>query len=420
MKNIRFAVVVHYIILCIKWGIFSVLTGIACGCIGSAFCLFVQWSNELRGQHPWLLFLLPVAGVLIVKLYDVFDLANDRGVDLIFDSVRNADDIPFQVIITSFLSTIFTHLFGGSAGRVGVAIQMGGGVSHLLSDKLGIHSKDRSLFVMCGMSGLISALFGCPLMATFFSMEVVNLGVIYYAALFPCLVTAITSYFFTRGLQISPMRFELDAVPSMLPFGLLKVSVLAILCALVSILFCAVMMLCDRFFKSKLKNRYIRILVGSGSILVLTLLVGSQIYNGSSAALLNTALSGGQVNFYDFLLKIIFTGITLHCGYKGGAVYPALVIGATFGCFCGSVLGLPAGFAAAIGMIAVFCGSVNCPISSLFFAVEIFGGDGILFFAIAVAVSFVLSGYFTIFPGQQFIYSKLHLEYRHSELHEKK
>ncbi len=419
MKNIRFAVVVHYIILCIRWGIFSVLTGIACGCIGSAFCLFVQWSNELRGQHPWLLFLLPLAGLLIVKLYDIFDLQNDRGVDLIFDSVRSSDDIPFQVIITSFLSTIFTHLFGGSAGRVGVAMQMGGGISHLLSRKLGINSTDRNLFVMCGMSGLISALFGCPLMAAFFSMEVVSLGVIYYAALFPCLITSMTSYFFTRGLNITPMRYELDAVPSFLPLGMLKVFVLAILCALVSILFCEVMMLCDRLFKMRLKNRYIRILAGSGLILVLTLIAGSQIYNGSSAGLLNAALSGGEVDFFDFLLKIIFTGITLHCGFKGGAVYPALVTGAAFGCACAGMLGLPPGFAAAIGMIAVFCGSVNCPISSLFFAVEIFGGDGLLFFAIAVAVSFVLSGYFTIFPGQQFIYSKLHLEYRHSELHKK-
>ncbi len=416
MKKTSLAVAIHYVKLCIQWGVFSVLTGIRCGCLGSAFCLFVQWSNELRGQNPWLILLLPVAELFIVGIYQIFGITNDRGADLIFDSVRNSDDIPFQVIITSFLSTICTHLFGGSAGRVGVAMQMGGGISALLTKRLKLNPKDRSLFVMCGMSGLISALFGCPLMATFFSMEVVSLGVIYYAALLPCLVTALTSFFITRALSIAPMRFTLESVPEVLPLPLFQVSMLAIACAVISILFCGFMMLWGKGIKKAIKNQYIRVAVGAGCILLLTLLVGNQSYNGSSAALLNAALTYGQAHPYDFLLKIIFTGITLQSGYKGGAVYPALIIGATFGCCFGALLGLPAAFAAAIGMIAVFCGSVNCPIASIFFAAEIFGGQGILLFAIAAAVSFVFSGYFTIFPGQHFIYSKLRMEYKNSGL----
>ena len=402
--------------LCIQWGVFSVMTGIVCGLVGSAFCLFVQWSNELRSHIPNLIFFLPLAGLLIVRLYEMYGIINDRGADLIFDSVRDSDDIPFQITITSFLSTIFTHLFGGSAGRVGVAMQMGGGISALLSRAAKLSPRDRSLFVMCGMSGLISALFGCPLMAAFFSMEVVSLGVIYYAALLPCLISSMTSYTITRLMSIAPMRYTLSDVPSPEPVFLLKVSLLAVLCALVSMLFCGFMMLCSRFFGRFLKNRYLRVLAGSAAIIVLTLLVGNQTYNGSSASLLNAALSYGLTHPWDFLFKIIFTGITLQSGFKGGAVYPALIIGASFGSSFGGYMGISPVFAAAVGMIAVFCGSVNCPISSIFFAAEVFGGSALHSFAIAAAISFVFSGYFTIFPGQHFIYSKLRMEYKHSGL----
>ena len=416
MKKTRIRVVLHYLKLCIQWTGFSVLTGAACGCVGGAFCLFVQWANELRGQHPRILFLLPAAGLLIVALYRMFGITEDKGTDLIFDSVRGREDIPFQVIIVSFLSTIFTHLFGGSAGRVGVAMQMGGGISHIFSRRFKLSDKDKSLFVMCGMAGLISALFGSPLMATFLSMEVVSVGVIYYAALLPCLISALTSYFITRLLGLAPMHYDLALIPNVNAASVFRVGVLALACALVSMLFCAFMMLWGRMAKKYVKNPYLRVVAASACIILLTLLLGNQDYNGSSASLLNQALLYGSTHPYDFLFKILFTGITLQSGYKGGAVYPALIIGATFGCWLGPILGLPATFAAAIGMIAVFCGAVNCPIASICFAAEVFGAHSLVLFAIAAAVSFVFSGYLTIFPGQHFIYSKIRMDYKNSSL----
>ncbi|MBO4336988.1 MAG: chloride channel protein, partial [Lachnospiraceae bacterium] len=289
-----------------------------------------------------------------------------------------------------------------------------------MSKRVGLTEKDHSLFVMCGMAGLISALFGAPLMATFLSMEVVSLGVIYYAALLPCLISALTSFFITRLLNLEPMRYSLGAFSGNETVLMVKVSFLAIGCAVVSILFCGCMMLWGRLMKKKVKNQYIRILIGSGCIILLTLLVGSQRYNGSSAALLGEAITNGNAHPLDFLMKIIFTAITLQSGYKGGAVYPSLIIGATFGAAFGPILGIPATLAAAVGMIAVFCGAVNCPIAAICFAAEVFGGDHILIFAIAAAISFVFSGYFTIFPGQHFIYSKLRTEYKNSGLREDK
>ncbi|MCR4691955.1 MAG: chloride channel protein [Lachnospiraceae bacterium] len=419
MKNTKLSMVLHYLWVCFHWTVFSVLTGIACGCVGGAFCLFVQWSNELRRDHPNLLFILPLAGLLIVALYKMFGITEDKGTDLIFDSVRSKEEIPFQVIFVSFLSTIFTHLFGGSAGRVGVAMQMGGGISSVFAKRLGLSKKDKSLLVMCGMSGLISALFGAPIMATFLSMEVVSLGVIYYAALLPCLITALTSYFVTRLLGLAPMHYQLALIPAVNAKSVTKVGVLALGCALVSMLFCAFMVLWGRLMKKYIKNQYVRVALGAGIIILLSLLVGNQSYNGSSASLLDAALLYGQAHPWDFLLKILFTGITLQSGYKGGAVFPALIIGATFGCAVGPLLGLPATFAAAVGMIAVFCGAVNCPIASICFSVEVFGAGGLILFALAAAVSFVFSGYLTVFPGQDFVYSKIRMEYKHSDLREK-
>ena len=216
----RLTLITRYLLICVRWTLFSILTGICCGMLGGGLCLFVQWSNELRIEHPYIIFFLPVAGLLIVAVYNMFGITDDRGTDLIFDSVRNAEDIPFKIIIVSFLATVFTHLFGGSAGRVGVAMQMGGGVSSFLSKRIGLNHKDKSLFVMCGMAGLISALFGTPLMATFLSMEVVSLGVIYYAALLPCLITALTSYFVVEFLDIARciIIFSQSLTLTLLPF----------------------------------------------------------------------------------------------------------------------------------------------------------------------------------------------------------
>ena len=392
------------------------LTGAVCGLLGTGLYFFVQWANEIRGEYNWLLLFLPIAGIIIVKTYHMFDIHEDKGTDLIFDSVRNAQAIPFKITVVSFLSTVFTHLFGGSAGRVGVAIQMGGSISSNLSRIFKLNPKDRSLFVMCGMAGLISALFGTPLMAAFLSMEVISIGVIYYAALLPCLLTSLTSYFVAVALNVVPMRYNLIQIPALGVESVIKIGFFGVSCAVVSIMFCGAMKLWGDTVKKHIENQYIRILIGSGIIIILTLLSGSQVYNGSSASLLNQAINYGQAHPYDFLLKIVFTAITLQSGYKGGAVFPALVIGATFGCTFGWWLGLPVEFAAAVGMVAVFCGSVNCPIASIFLAIEVFGGEGIVLFAIACAISFVFSGYFTVFPGQQFVYSKLRIEYKHSTM----
>ncbi len=415
-NNVKLRVCLHYIQICFKWCLFAIATGLACGLAGTGFYLLIVRANNLRGEHPYLLWFLPIAGLVIVKFYHMLDIPEDKGADLIFDSVREKNHVPLSVILTSGICTIITHLFGGSAGRVGVALQIGGGIASGLSKLFKLNPKDRSLFIMCGMSGLVTVLFGTPLTATFLAMEVISVGVIYYAALLPCLVTAITSFFVTRVFDIQPLFFSLTKIPAVSTQSLLQVALFASVCALVSILFCSAIKQINVLLKKWIPNQYIRIAAGSLGIILLTVLVGDQTYNGGGNPLLNSALIDGIANPRDFALKLLFTAITLACGFKGGGVFPAFIIGATFGASFGSYFGLSPQFAAAIGLVALFCGAVNCPIASIFLAAEIFGTEGVIFFAIASAISFVFSGYFTLFPGQDFVYSKLRIEYKSSNI----
>lgn len=420
MQNTKkWVICYHYIEICLKWCLFSIATGIACGLTGTALYHLIVSANSIRTDHPHIIWLLPLAGLIIIRFYHMLHTPEDTGADLIFDSVREQKDIPIQVILTSGISTIMTHLFGGSAGRVGVALQIGGGIASGLSKYFKLNPRDRSLFVMCGMSGLVTVLFGTPLAATFLSMEVISVGVIYYAALLPCLVTAITAFFITQIFSIEPLFFTITGIPQVSVLSLLQVGIFSAACAIISILFCLSIKELNAILKKVVPNEYIRIILGGISVIGLTLLIGNQAYNGSGNLLLNQALINGQANPWDFLLKLLFTAITLACGYKGGGVFPAFIVGATFGASFGHLFGLSSQFAAALGMVSVFCGSVNCPIASIFLAAEIFGSEGIIFFAIACSVSFVLSGYFTLFPGQSFIYSKLRIEYKTSPLRKK-
>lgn len=417
--NKKWLVAIHYIRTCTKWCLFAVATGIACGLVGTALYYMVVEANALRGKFPNLLWLLPVAGLIIVKFYHMLNIPEDKGPDLIFDSVRESNHVPSQVVVTSAISTVITHLFGGSAGRVGAALQIGGGISSGLSKYFHLNPRDRSLFIMCGMSGLVSVLFGTPLAATFLSMEVISVGVIYYAALLPCLVTAITAFFVAELLGIRPMQYVIAEIPADSMGNLARVALFSVGCALVSIAFCLAIRELNVHLKKWFPNQYVRVVLGAFAVIALTMLVGSQTYNGSGGDLLNLALVDGSARPYDFALKLVFTAITLACGFKGGGVFPAFIVGATFGCVAGPLFGLSPQFAAALGMVAVFCGAINCPIASMLLSVEVFGGEGVIFFAIACAISFVFSGYFSLFPGQNFIFSKLRIEYRTSKLRSK-
>lgn len=400
----------RYVTSFFKWGIASVITGVVCGIFGVIFHTFVSDATWYRGEYPWLIYFLPFAGLAIVLIYRMTYMSNDGGTNTIISSIRSNEKIPFTMTPLIFVSTVLTHLFGGSSGREGAALQIGGSTGYTIGHALKLEENELQVVTMCGMSGVFAALFGTPITATIFSMEVISVGVIYYVALVPCLISALLGYTIASSFDIQPVSYVLNSVPEFNLISMLQVILLAAACALVSIIFCVVMHQIGHIYQSKIKNQYIRIFVGGCLVVLLTLIVGCGDYNGAGMNIITNAIHGSAKPEAPFF-KIIFTALTLGAGYKGGEIVPTLFIGATFGNLMGNVIGLDPCFGAAIGMIALFCGVVNCPIASLMLSIELFGVEGILFFCMASAVSYMLSGYYGLYSSQKIMYSKLRPHY---------
>ena len=227
----------------------------------------------------------------------------------------------------------------------------------------------------------------------------------HYAGLVPCIISSITAYKIAGIFGIPPVNFSISMQPLSAPI-MIKAIILAVLCALVSILFCLAIKKCEHFMHKTVPNRYFRAVVGGFLIIGLTYATGTFDYNGAGMDVITRALQG-NARYEAFILKIIFTAITISAGFKGGEIVPTFFIGSTFGCVAGALLGLDAGFGAAIGFVSLFCGVVNCPIASILLALEVFGADSILVMATVCAVSFMMSGYFGLYESQKIVYSKI-------------
>ena len=391
-----------------KWVLLAVLVGAMSGFVGSMFHMGVACATELRGVHPWLIYCLPLAGLFIVWLYRTAHVES-AGTNTVLDAVHEGKGIPWLLLPAIFIGTILTHLCGGSAGREGAALQMGGDIGRHTAQLLRMDDKDRRLATICGMSAFFAALFGTPLTATVFALEVVSVGVLYYAGFVPCIVASLVAYGVSRLFGIAPTHFAVE-VPATDAVTLVKVAVLAVLAALVSILLCETLHRAERTAK-RIKNPYLRVAAGGAAVLGLTLLLRTTDYNGAGMDVITRAVETGEAVPYAFLLKLLFTAVTIACGFKGGEVVPTFFIGATFGCAVAPLLMLPPGFAAAIGLTAVFCGAVNCPMASILLSIELFGAEGLHCFALACGIGYMLSGYRGLYSSQTILYSKLKAEF---------
>lgn len=389
------------------WLVLSGLTGLACGFAGAAFTWCVAGATALRGAHPWLLFLMPLAGLAIVFSYRAAGMENDSGTNQIIASVRGRERPPVRLAPLIFLGSVLTHLTGGSAGREGAALQIGGSISAGIGRLLRLKEHNLNTIIQCGMAGLFSALFGTPITAAVFVLEVVNVGQLRYAALFPCLLSALIANGIPRRLGLPSEAYHLLGAPEAGPLALVRCGALAVLAALVSIAFCVLMHEGGRLYKKHLPNQYLRALAGAALVIALTLLEGSGDYNGAGGHIIELAVEGEVHVPWAFALKMLFTALTLGAGFRGGEIVPTLFIGSTFGCAVGPLLGLDPAFGAAISMIALFCGVVNCPLASIFLAIELFGGEGLPFFALACSLSFLVSGRYSLYSSQNIVYSKV-------------
>lgn len=388
----------------VKWILFALLIGCLVGVVGSLFHHAIDWGTALREAHWWLIFLLPVAGVLIVASYQLTRMTDDRGTEFVIASVREGKPLRFRTAPLIFLGTVLTHMTGGSAGREGAALQLGGCISGSLGRVLKLDAKDERIITMCGMSAGFSALFGTPLAAAVFAMEVESIGVMYYAALVPCVLSALIANLISSLLGVQSTSFTLSVIPDFTVISLLQVLALGILFGALASIFCRCMHV-GGYLYQKVQNPYLRVALGGVLVIALTLIEGSGDYNGAGMAVITRALAGTAVP-WAFLLKIIFTVITLGAGYKGGEIVPCFFVGATFGCVMAPLIGMDAGFGAALGMVAVFCGVTNSPMTSILLGYELFGGEGLALMALSAAVSYLLSGYSGLYHEQKILYSK--------------
>ena len=394
-----------------KWILFAILSGIIIGFVGTAFCYGINAVTDLRIRYPWLIFLLPAGGLAIVGLYRLLHDEKDTGTNLILSAIQSNDNIPLRMAPLIFISTLITHLFGGSAGREGAALQLGGSIGHALGKLFRFDDKDQHIMIMCGMSAAFSALFGTPLAAAIFSMEVVSIGIMHYAALVPCVISALIAHGIALYFHISPERFDLGSIPGFSVKTAVMIGILAVLCAVVSVLFCMILHSAERLYKRFFKNVWVRAAAGGGIVILLTAAVGNQTYNGTGMTLIEQCISVGTVFPLAFLLKMVFTAATLGAGYKGGEIVPSLCVGAAFGCLFGDLTGFSPALCTAVGMGAVFCGVTNSPITSLLICFELFGFEGMPYYLIAIALSYMTSGYYGLYSSQKIIYSKYRTEY---------
>ena len=410
----RVAHIGQYAVTLLKWMVLGGVIGLVGGIIGSLFHIGVDTATQARLAHPWVLYLMPVGGLAIVGLYRLTK-TEGKGTNDIIASVHFGEQVPGLLVPVIFVSTVITHLCGGSAGREGAALQIGGGIGYQAGRLLRLGEKDLPLATLCGMSGVFAALFGTPLTATVFALEVISVGVLYYAGLVPCLTAALTGYLVSVLMGVPPTRFTVT-VPGLEVRTMLLVMVLALLCAVVSILFCRGLHGVEHLLKRTLKNPYLRVAVGAAVLVGLTLLTNGD-YNGAGMEVISRAIAG-QADPWAWVWKLLFTAITIGCGFKGGEVVPSFFVGAAFGCVAAGWLGLPAGFGAAMGLVSVFCGAVNCPLASIILSVELFGSGDLLYFAMACSISYLISGYCGLYSSQTILYSKLRAEFINVRTHE--
>ncbi|MEA4941307.1 MAG: chloride channel protein [Oscillibacter sp.] len=399
----------YYLQALVKWVTLAVLIGFCCGVVGVLFHLGVEWATKYRESHVFLLWSLPLAGLFIVGFYKL-TRTEGQGTNDIIDAVRMGKSLSILLLPAIFVGTILTHLCGGSAGREGAALQMGGDIGYHVGLLFRMDDRDMRTATLCGMAAFFSALFGTPLTATVFAMVVISVGVLYHAAFIPCFTASLVAYGISVWVGVSPTHFTVTA-PTLDPAMLLRVAALGALCALVAVLFCNVLRATGEFLRKHIQNPWLRVICGGFLIIGLSYLVRTSDYNGVGMDVIQRAVEEGTASPAAFLLKILFTAITLGAGYKGGEVVPSFFVGATFGCVVGPLLGLPAGFSAAVGLVAVFCASVNCPVASIFLSVELFGSAGVLYFALACGISYMLSGYNGLYSSQTILYSKLKAQY---------
>ena len=373
----------------LRWGGLGLLLGALCGGIGALFSKAIGGVSALRATHPWLLFLLPVAGLFTVGLYRLCRVAG-VGTVRVMESARLEKKVSSLLAPAVFGGTVLTHLVGGSAGKEGAALQLGGSVAAWLAERFRLENALRRRLVTAGMAAFFTALFGTPLGASIFALEVLRKGRRCIKGIYPTLVASLSAYGIAHlcGVEWERFSFTAPALDGQIAW---KGAVVIAAGALAALAFCYALHWGEFFFERWVPNAYLRIALGGGLLIALTLAVGTRDYNGGGMEGILRVFEQGEVRYEAFALKMLFTVLTVAAGFKGGEIVPALFIGTTLGGSLSLLLGLPVGFGAALGMISVLGGVTNCPTAVCVLALELFNGVGWPYLFVASILGFLLT-----------------------------
>ncbi|WP_428912678.1 voltage-gated chloride channel family protein [Niallia sp. Krafla_26] len=390
-----------------KWTVLAGLVGVLAGSASAFFLVSLEWAAQTRETYTWFLFLLPLGGAFVSFLYWKYGLNSSKGNNLIIEQAQGAkESIPFRMAPLVLFGTIVTHLFGGSAGREGTAVQMGGAFSELIGKVFKLDETDRKIIIICGISSGFGSVFGTPLAGTVFGLEVLALGLIKHEAIFPAFIAAFVGDLVTTVVcGVGHHHYEIGAIPALTLVLIIKIIIAAILFGLTSTLFSALTDWLKVKYTNLFPNPVIKSFVGGLVIIILVYVVGTRKFLGLGIPLIDNAFEG-DVSPLTFITKLLFTSLTLGAGYQGGEVTPLFVIGSTLGSSLGEILQVSIPFLAALGFIGVFCGATNTPIACFIMGIELFGSEASLYLFLVCIISYLFSGHTGIYTSQQISISK--------------
>ncbi|MDR0992080.1 MAG: chloride channel protein [Ruminococcus sp.] len=420
LKKIRALHYTKIIIYSLKWAVIAVPIGVIIGVAVSLFRYAILLSNEVHDKYSTLfLLLLPVAGLAIVFLYKKAGFPDDNGTDdVIIAAHKGPEVISWKKAPLIFVTSVITHLFGGSAGCEGASLQIGGGMAVPVAGFLKMGKNDSCLLIMMAMAAAFSGLLGCPLGASVFAAEVAIVGALSYSALLPCIIASVASYGATTFLGLYKEEYRVvGLIDTVKPLDFGQVVILGLCSAVAGIAFCRAMKFSKKIFKERFSNPYLRIIVGGLLVAGITLILGTNMYSGAGYETILQSFSANSMPIYVFIIKIVLTALTLGSGFRGGEILPSFFIGATMGNAVAGILGMPVSVGAAIGFIAVFTAVTNCPIAAIILSAELFGGDGLFFFGTAIIISYMFAIYDGLYSAQMYKPQRLKFrDYRSASL----